>query len=133
MTAVDGVALLPAGAGEERDRALRWLAEVEADGAEALLRGGESVGRDRPMAERMVETWWLWYRDLLWAHAEGDPQRMVFASRADAVRARAGRASLDEVLRGLAACRDAWQALQGNVNPRLTLEVLLSRLVPGAA
>jgi DNA polymerase-3 subunit delta' len=133
VTAAAGAALLPAGEGEERDRALRWLAEVEAGGAEALLRGGESVGRDRPMAERMVETWWLWYRDMLWAHAGGDPQRMVFAGRADVVSTRAGRASLDEVLRGLAACREAWQALQGNVSPRLTLEVLLSRLTLGVA
>jgi DNA polymerase III subunit delta' len=131
MVDADRIALLPAGEGEERDRALRWLAEVEAEGAEAILRGGESLGRDRPMAERMVETWWLWYRDMLWAHAGGDLQRVVFAGRADAVRARADRVSLDDILRGLAACREAWQALQGNVNPRLTLEVLLSRLTLG--
>jgi DNA polymerase-3 subunit delta' len=133
LTARAGVALLPAGEGDDRDRALRWLAEVEAEGAEAMLRIGESVGRDRAMAERVVEAWWLWYRDMLWAQAGADPQRMVFASRADAARARAARTSPDEVLRGLAACRDAWQALQGNVTPRLTLEVLLSRLAPGAA
>ena len=35
---------------------------------------------------------------------------------------------LDELLRGLGACREAWQALQGNVSPRLTVEVLLGRL-----
>jgi hypothetical protein len=32
------------------------------------------------------------------------------------------------VLGGLVACREAWQSLQGNVSPRLTVEVLLSRL-----
>lgn len=127
------VALLPAGEGDERERALRWLSEVEAEGGAAILAGAEAFGRDRPAAERMIETWWLWYRDLLWAQGGGDPRRGVFAPRADAVRARAGALTLDEVVGGLAACREAWQALQGNVNPRLTLEVLLSRLAPRAA
>jgi hypothetical protein len=40
---------------------------------------------------------------------------------------------LDELLRGLGACREAWQALQGNVSPRLTVEVLLGRLAPAEA
>jgi hypothetical protein len=33
---------------------------------------------------------------------------------------------------GLSACREAWQAIQGNVSPRLTVEVLLSRLTKAA-
>ena len=44
-----------------------------------------------------------------------------------------GPATLDEVLSGLTACREAWIALQGNVSPRLTVEVLLNRLAPLAA
>jgi hypothetical protein len=32
------------------------------------------------------------------------------------------------VVAGLRACREAWQAIQGNVSPRLSIEVLLSRL-----
>ena len=40
---------------------------------------------------------------------------------------------LDELLRGLGACREAWLALQGNVSPRLTVEVLLGRLAPAEA
>ena len=42
------------------------------------------------------------------------------------------RRSLDEVLAALEACREAWQAIQGNVSPRLTVEVLLSRLTKAA-
>jgi len=39
----------------------------------------------------------------------------------------------EAIFAGLGACREAWQALQGNVSPRLTLEVLLGRLVLKAA
>jgi hypothetical protein len=51
----------------------------------------------------------------------------VFAGKADG-----SQVSLDEVLVGLSACREAWQAIQGSVSPRLTVEVLLSRLSKAA-
>src|SRR5713101_7369604 len=51
----DGVlALLPDGRDDARRRALGVLAEVEAGGAEAILRTGETVGRERQMAETLV-------------------------------------------------------------------------------
>lgn len=126
--AADGVvALLPPGAGPERERALGWLAQAQARGPEAVLQVGEAIGRDREAAEVTVETCWLWYRDLLCAHGGGDAGLAVFAGRATA-----GRRSLDEIVTGLAACREAWQAIQGNVSPRLTVEVLLSRLTKAA-
>jgi DNA polymerase-3 subunit delta' len=121
------VALLPAGAGPERERALGWLAQAQSRGPEAILQIGEALGRDREAAEGAVETCWLWYRDLLCAHGGGDPRLAVFAGRATA-----GRRSLDEIVAGLSACREAWQAIQGNVSPRLTVEVLLSRLTKAA-
>jgi DNA polymerase III subunit delta' len=125
---VEGVvALLPAGAGPERERALGWLAQAQSRGPEAILQIGEALGRDREAAEGAVETCWLWYRDLLCAHGGGDPHLAVFAGRAPA-----GRRSLDEIVAGLSACREAWQAIQGNVSPRLTVEVLLSRLTKAA-
>ena len=123
----DVVALLPAGAGPERERALGWLAQAQSRGPEAILQIGEALGRDREAAEGAVETCWLWYRDLLCAHGGGDPRLAVFAGRATA-----GRRSLDEIVAGLSACREAWQAIQGNVSPRLTVEVLLSRLTKAA-
>ena len=121
------VALLPSGAGPERERALGWLAQAQARGPAAILQIGEAVGRDREVAEAAVETCWLWYRDLLCAHAGGDAALAVFAGRAPGE-----RRSLDEIVAGLAACREAWQAIQGNVSPRLTVEVLLSRLTKAA-
>ena len=121
------VALLPGGAGEERARALGWLAQAQTRGVEAVLQVGEAVGRDREAALAVVETCWLWYRDLLCSQGGGDSRLAVFAGKADG----SGR-SLDEVVAGLSACREAWQAIQGSVSPRLTVEVLLSRLTKAA-
>jgi len=56
----------------------------------------------------------------------------VFADRRSALLDRARRLSPNDVTNGPSACREAWQALQGNVSPRLTVEVLLSRLALAA-
>ena len=126
------LALLPDGRGEERAAALALLAKVEAEGGAAVLAGGEALGRDREAAETVVETCWLWYRDLLAAHA--DPNcPLVFSTRGDEVRRRAAALSLDAIVGGLRACREATQAIAGNVSPRLTVEVLLSQLSDKAA
>ena len=66
------VALLPGGAGEERARALGWLAQAQTRGVEAVLQIGEAVGRDREAALAAVETYWLWYRDLLCSQGGAD-------------------------------------------------------------
>jgi len=121
------LALLPGGTGKDRARALGWLAQAQERGVEAVLQVGESVGRDRDTALTAIETCWLWYRDLLCAHGGADARLAVFAGKADG-----SRVSLDEVLTGLSACREAWQAIQGSVSPRLTVEVLLSRLSKAA-
>jgi hypothetical protein len=122
------VALLPDGRDEARRRALEVLTGVESGGAEKILDLGNDVGRDRQAAEILVESCWLRYRDLLCAHAGG--QRAVFSGVDDRpARPRA----FHDLVSGLTACREAWQALQGNVSPRLTVEVLLSRLATRAA
>ena len=126
------LALLPEGRGEARDAALALLARVEKDGGAAVLAGGEALGRDREAAEAVVETCWLWYRDLLAAHGHPDAP-LVFADRAETVRERAAALPLDTIVGGLRACREAWEAMLGNVSPRLTVEVLLSRLAGRAA
>ncbi len=125
------LALLPDGRGEARARALDMLAKVEASGGEAVLASGEALGRDREAAETVVETCWLWYRDLLAAQAHPAPP-LVFAERAEAVRSRAAALSLDDIVRGLTACREARLAIGGNVSPRLSVEILLSRLATAA-
>ena len=118
-------ALLPDGRSEPYAAALSALAESRAGGAGAILRVGEALGRDRAAAETLVEACWLHYRDLLCREGGGDPRWAVFETPPALV-----TRGLDELLRGLGACREAWQALQGNVSPRLTVEVLLGRLSP---
>lgn len=116
-----------------RLRALSVLAEVEGAGAEALLRWAESLGRDRAEVEQVVERWWLWYRDLLCAKAGGDRRLLVHPDREAEIDRAAAARSWEEIFGGLGACREAWQALRGNVSPRLTLEVTLDRLALRAA
>jgi len=118
---------------ERRDLALSILAEVAADGATAVFKWGETLGRDRAQMEQLIETWWLWYRDLLCAKAGGDPRVLIHGDRAAELTRDAAARSWDSIVGGLAACREAWQALQRNVTPRLTLEVMLSRLALGTA
>ncbi|HYB40540.1 MAG TPA: DNA polymerase III subunit, partial [Candidatus Methylomirabilis sp.] len=111
------IALLPDGRDEGRQRAVRRLADAASKGPLAILEAGEEVGRDRATAEAVVESCWLWYRDRLCAQAGADARLAVFGD--GAVGPPVPR-SLDGVLAGLAACREAWHALQGNVSPRLT-------------
>ena len=106
------------------------LADVEREGVEAIVQASDEVGRDRQTAEVLVETCWLRYRDLLCAKAGAGPHLTVFAEVGEP---RPGRCSLQELLARLVACREAWHALQGNVSPRLTVEVLLNRLTREAA
>ena len=120
-------ALLPDGRSEPYAAALSALAESRAGGADAILRVGEALGRDRAAAETLVEVCWLHYRDLLCREGGGDSRLAVFETPPTLI-----TRGVDELLRGLGACREAWQALQGNVSPRLTVEVLLGRLAVGS-
>lgn len=121
-----GPALLP----EAHAGSLRLLAEAREQGVEAILKLGERVGRDRQAAETFVEACWLWHRDLLCAQAGGPARLTVFGEPAVAG---ASTRSLDQVLGALRDCREAWLAIQGNVSPRLSVEVLLGRLAGQAA
>jgi hypothetical protein len=115
--------------GEAHTRSLRLLAEAREEGVEAILRLGEQVGRDRQAAETFIEACWLWHRDLLCGLA-GAPARLLQRSDAPAA---AREVSLERVTETLRDCREAWLAIQGNVSPRLTVEVLLGRLTGQAA
>lgn len=128
--AVGVPALLPDGRDSARVQALSVLAAVDANGVEAILDAGDNVGKERQAAETLVESCWLWYRDRLCEAAGATEHVRVFGdTRTYDLRER----SLDELLTGITACREAWQALQGNVSPRLTIEMLLNRLRPAAA
>jgi len=130
-----GVALArgPAAWRDRRDNAVALLREVNAEGGEALFNSVEALGRERAQAAELIEAVWLWYRDLLCAKAGGDPRLLVSSDRQAELTRAAEATSWEAILDALGACREAWQALEGNVSPRLTLEVLLSRLTLKAA
>jgi DNA polymerase-3 subunit delta' len=111
--------------------ALDLVTEVRAGGAETLFRRTERV--DRARAEAFVDGVWRLGRDLLLARA-GVPAGLFTApDRADDIAREAAAWTDDELLRITALCREARDALMRNVAPRLTMEVLLSRLALRAA
>jgi DNA polymerase-3 subunit delta' len=117
-----------AAAAPERAEALETLAEVRAGGAEVLFRRAQAFDRDRERAERFVDACWRACRDLVLARA-GAPARLLDdPERADALAAEARGWTDEELLRGIETCRQARRALAVNVTPRLTVEVVASRL-----
>lgn len=122
-----------AGLPAERAEALELLAEVRAKGVEALFRRAQAFDRDRERAERFVDAYWLFCRDLLLVKCGAPACLLTDAAAAADVAREADGWSVDELLRSIETCREARQALAVNVTPRLTLEVVLSRLALKAA
>lgn len=112
-------------------QALELLDEVRAQGVEALFRRAERV--DREKVEGLVDAYWLLCRDLLLAKAGAPASLLVNQDRADALGREAEAWTPDEILRAIELCRQAREALVYNVTPRLTLEIILSRLALRAA
>lgn len=123
----------PAVAAPERAEAFEALLEVRGKGADALFRRSQAFDRDRERAERFVDGCWLLCRDLLLAKAGAPTRLLVRPEQAEVLAREAGDWSQDALLAGIAACREARAALAVNVTPRLTLEIVLSRLASRAA
>jgi DNA polymerase-3 subunit delta' len=118
---------------ETRDEAVALLAEVRDKGVEALFRRSLAFDRDRERAERVLDAFWLFARDLLVARAGGPLALLAHAGQAEAIAREAERWTLDGILAVIDLCRQAREALAGNVTPRLTIEIVASRLALGAA
>jgi DNA polymerase-3 subunit delta' len=114
-----------------RAQALEMLEEVRAQGAEALFRRAEGV--DREKVEGLVDAYALLCRDLLLVKAGAPAGLLVNGDRAEALGREARTWTPDDVLRAIEVCRQARAALAHNVTPRLTLEIVLSRLALRAA
>jgi hypothetical protein len=102
------------------------LDEARAQGAPALFKRTERVDRER--AEALVDGCWLLCRDLVRVRAGAPPALLSDPARADALAAEAACWTDDGLFAAIEACRDAHEALIGNVTPRLTVDVMLSRL-----
>jgi DNA polymerase-3 subunit delta' len=116
---------------EDMAEALDLLAEARAKGAEALFRRSQSIDRER--AEALVDAYWHLLRDLLLAKSGAPGALLVNAARAEAVAREAEGWRMADLLAALAECREARLTLINNVTPRLTVEVVVSRLLAGAA
>jgi DNA polymerase-3 subunit delta' len=114
-----------------RAEALALFAEIRAKGADALLRRLQAVDRDT--AENLIDAYWLLCRDVLLAQSGAPPALLVHGAAAADVAREATQWSMEDLLAECTRCRDARAALETNVSPRLTVEVLLSRLATRAA
>jgi DNA polymerase-3 subunit delta' len=116
---------------EDMAEALDLLAEARAKGAEALFRRSQSIDRER--AETLIDAYWHLLRDLLLARAGVPETLLVNVAHAEAIAGEAERWGMDDLLAALADCREARLSLVNNVTPRLSVEVVVSRLLAGAA
>jgi DNA polymerase-3 subunit delta' len=115
---------------DDMTEALDLLAEARAKGAEALFRRTQSIDRER--AEALVDAYWHLLRDLLFAKSGVPEALLVNAGRGQDIAAEAARWRTDDLLAAVADCREARLSLVNNVTPRLTVEVVVSRLLTGA-
>jgi DNA polymerase-3 subunit delta' len=110
----------------ETGDALALLDRVSAGGMATILTRGDRIEREK--AEGMVDAYWLWCRDLLLAKAEAPEELFLNRERASDIAREAQRWSAGGILAAIDLCRDAREALAHNVTPRLTIEVVVSRL-----
>jgi DNA polymerase-3 subunit delta' len=113
------------------DEALSLLQAARAEGAPALFRRTDRLDRDR--AEALIDGCWLLCRDLLLARAGAPSALLTDPGRADELAAEARRWSDDHLIAGIATCRHARETLINNVTPRLTVEMVVGRLLARAA
>ncbi len=108
----------------------RWLIRqteaLSSASSVAMLAFAEKLAKDKPRLGDALEILKLWFRDLLiWRH---DPERIINSDLAD----RIGPAARLETSAGLLAKIEnigaAQRAIEGNVNSRLAMEVLVRRL-----
>ena len=120
-----------AGSNAARAQALELLTEVKAQGVDALFRRTDRLERER--AEGLVDAYWLYCRDLLLAKSGAPNGLLIETDRADELAREAEGWTIDQILSAVDVCRQAREALLRNVAPRLTLEIVLSRLALRAA
>jgi DNA polymerase III gamma/tau subunit len=110
---------------------LELVAQTRTKGVDALFRRTQSADRER--AEALIDACVYLLRDLLLVRAGAPAELLVGAARAADVARMAAAWRTDDILGALTACREARLALVNNVTPRLTIEVVVSRLLGGAA
>jgi DNA polymerase-3 subunit delta' len=130
-----GAALEAAAAGEEpfaqRQEVLTTLWALEGGDAIGSLDAAEALARQKDEIERWLDIALLWFRDLAVWQALGDPALLTNLDHQRDVASRAGRSRPEDLTGAVDAIEQAKAALRRNINPRLVLETLFTRL--GAA
>ncbi len=107
------------------------LHEVREGGPPALFKRTERMDRER--AETLIDGCWLLCRELLLARAGAPAALLSDASHAEARAKEAAYWTDEALLAAIEVCREAREALVYNVAPRLTIDMMLSRLARRAA
>jgi DNA polymerase III gamma/tau subunit len=102
------------------------LAEAREHGAPAIFKRTERVDRER--AEALVDGCWQHCRDLMLLRAGAPAALLTDPTQAEALGAEAERWTDEGLYAAVEVCRQAHLSLVGNVTPRLTVDVMLSRL-----
>ena len=106
--------------------AMAVLDEAREQGAPAIFKRTERMDRER--AEALIDGCWLHCRDLVLLRAGAPPALLTDAEHTEALAAEAERWTDEGLYAAIEACREAHRSLVGNVTPRLTVDVMLSRL-----
>ena len=106
--------------------AMAVLHEAREQGAPAIFKRTERMDRER--AEALIDGCWLHCRDLVLLRAGAPPALLTDGEHAEALAAEAERWTDEGLYAAIEACREAHRSLVGNVTPRLTVDVMLSRL-----
>jgi DNA polymerase III gamma/tau subunit len=120
------------GATAARAQAVEILTEVRAQGVDALF-VSRTDRLEREKAEGLVDAYWLFCRDLLVAKTGAPSGLLIDGARAEELAREAEGWTSTRSSRTIDVCRQARDALLRNVAPRLTLEIVLSRLALRAA
>jgi DNA polymerase-3 subunit delta' len=92
----------------------------------------DQLAPDRATVAAWLETYALWYRDALCLAAGAPPALVVNQDRQPALTDLARRVPVAGLVQAWTVIKEAWLALESNVNPRLALEHVLVALGRGA-
>src|SRR5205807_2092575 len=127
-----GAALAAAAAGEEpferRAEVLQTLRAVERGDVIVAIDAAEAVSRRKDDLERWLDTALWWFRDLVVWQTAGDPALLANLDCERDVAGWADRARGENLRGTVDAIEQAKAALRLNVNPRLVLEALFTRI-----
>lgn len=112
---------------ETRREALDALNALVQEGRAERITRAEKLSKDSAALPQMLETWQMWWRDLLLLSSEQNAQ-VTNVDYMNALQAQAQQFSIEDIQRALNATRSAARQLAQNVNARLVTEVLALNL-----